>query len=119
MGMEQLVGFCGSLQDTEIKWFSIAIKRGGQGKKATYELVIDPTNNGLNCRTQHLMQPDMPAIRFFNNHLRIHHRSPFQHLSDPPLSTNVFSQSVGIEGVRGDVRVVGTGIYVWTRVEEH
>jgi len=92
--VEELVGFCGS------------------------ELVINPANDSLNRRTQHLMQPNMPIIHSFRNHLWIRHIFPSQHPSDPPLSTNVFSQSVGIEGVRGDVRVVGTGIYIWTRVEE-
>lgn len=92
---------------------------GGQGKEKTYELVINTPNDSFNRRTQHLMQPNMSIIRSLRNHLWIHHISPFQHLSDPPLSTNVFSQSIGIESVRGDIRVVGTGIYVWTRMEEH
>ena len=116
MDMEELVGFCGSLRGAEKKSLGTAVKR--RGKVKTYELVINPTNDSLNSRTQHLVQPDVPIIHSSRDHLRIHHISPSQHPSDPPLSTNVLSQSVRVEGVRGYVRVVGTRIYVWTRVEE-
>jgi len=97
---------------------SVKVRRD-QGKGETYELVINPTNNSLNRRAQHLMQSDIPIIRSLRKHLRIHHRFPFQHLSNPPLPTDVFPESVGVESVRGDLRVVCAGVYVWTRVEEH
>jgi len=101
MDVEELVGFCSSLEDAEKKWLGKTVKRREKGK--TYELVINPTNNSFNSRTQHLMQPNVPIIHSSRNHLRIHHISPSQHLSDPPLSTNVLSQSVCVEGVRGYV----------------
>ena len=93
--------------------------RRDQRKRKTYELVINPTNNSLNRRTQHLMQSNMSIVRSLRNHLRIHHRLPFQHIPNPPLPTDVFPESVCVEGVRGDVRVVRARVYVWTRVEEH
>ena len=101
MDVEELVGFCGSLKDAEKRWLGTAVKR--RGKEKTYKLVINPANNSLNSRTQHLVQPNVPIIHSSRNHLRIHHISPSQHLSDPPLSTNVLSQSVCVEGVRGYV----------------
>ena len=87
--------------------------------RQTHELMINPTDDSLNRHTQHLMQPNLSTTHSFHTHLRIHHRLPSQHLPNSPLSTDVFPQSVGIESIRGDVRVVGSGIDVWTRVEEH
>jgi len=84
-----------------------------------YALVINPANSSLNRRTQHFMQPTVPIIRLLHNYLWIHHTPPPRHLSDTTLSTNVFPQNVSVEGVRGDIHLVGTGIDVWTRAEEH
>lgn len=88
-------------------------------KRKAHELVIDPTGNSLNRRTQHFMQPNVYVVHPFRSHLWIDHRFPFQHPSDPPLPTNVFTQRVCVECVRSDLLIVGTGIQVWTRVEEH
>jgi len=93
--MEELVGFCSA------------------------ELVVNPTNDSLNRRTQHLVQPNLGIINPLRNHLRSHHCFPSQHLSNPPLATHVLSQRVCVEGVRGDFLVAGAGTHVRTRVEEH
>jgi len=103
----------------EMVQYSSREGRRGQAKWKTYELVINPTKNSLHRCTQHLMQPNVSIIGSLRNHLWIHHRFPFQHLSDSPLPTDVLPQSVGIKGVRGDVRVIGAGVDVWTRMEEH
>jgi hypothetical protein len=101
--MEELVCFCGALENIRMRRLSTMIKsrREGEnhGKWETYELVINPTNDTLNCRTQHLMQPNMSTIPFLRARLRIHHCFPFQHPSDSPLPTDVFPQSVGVESV--------------------
>lgn len=83
------------------------------------ELVINATNDSLNRRTQHLMQPNIRTVPSLRDHLRIQHLFPFQRLSDSPLPPNVFTQSIGVESVQGDLLVIGAGANVRTRVEEH
>ena len=111
--MEELVGFHGALQVVHERG------DGDRGRWRTHELIINPTNNGLDSRTQHFVQPDICIIPLPHNTLWIHLRLPFQHPSDPPLPTDVFPQSVRVESVRSNFLVVSAGIYVWTRVEEH
>ena len=107
--MEELVGFRGALW--KIRERDSSRKGGGRrGLRKTYELVINPTDNSLDRCTQHFVQPDVCIIHPLRNRLRIYHRSPFEHLPDPPLPTDVFPQSIRVERVRGNFLIVGTGI---------
>jgi len=74
-----------------------------QGKGETYKSVVNPTNNSLNRRTQHLMQLSVSIVGSFRNYLRTGHRFPFQHL---PIPNDVFHRGVGVDGIR-DIHVVG------------